>query len=661
MSVEETLTALRQRLAKYNHEYYVLAKPSVSDAEYDQCFQACLALEKAHPALADPLSPTQRVGAPVTGELRKRQHTIPMLSLDNVFLPDDLVAYFQRCATTLACDPEALAWWLEPKYDGVAISLRYEKGDLVAATSRGDGHQGEDVMHAVKTIRHCPLRLSGEVPELLEVRGEIYMPLADFHALCERQLAQGEAPLANPRNAAAGSLRQLDPKVITKRPLALVCYAVGETSEQWDTQSLLIHALKGWGLPVPHDAAVCQGVAACMTFYQAMLDRRDKLPYEIDGVTYKLNERALHDTLGASSRAPRWAVAHKFPATEVVTTVEAIHFQVGRTGAITPVAQLKPVQVGGVCVQHASLHNISEWQRKDVRRFDQVVVRRAGDVIPELVRVYHRPEHAVKVEIPKQCPGCEGVLQPLASDVGLFCPHAWHCPPQKEAVFSHFVSRDALNIAGLGKQFIAEACAQGVLNEWVDLYHLTASQLMAWPRMGARSSSQAIKAIEGSRHIAFSRFLYALGIRHVGKNTAKQLAKYFPDWAALAQANTEALCAVPEVGEIAAASIQSFCHQYEAPIQRLLAIGFHWCDEAVDRQEGLLSGRVFVVTGTLSAYSRADVSKQLTDRGAKVVSQVTGATTDVVYGEKPGKKLTQAKAKGLACWDEAGLEVLLRD
>ncbi|MDQ6986276.1 MAG: NAD-dependent DNA ligase LigA [Mariprofundaceae bacterium] len=654
--LQSRIAALRVELKEHNYRYYILDAPLIADAEYDKKLRELQGLEAqlGEPVPAD--SPTQAVGAPPSETFVARTHGIPLLSLANAFSADELRDFDRRVRQLLGDTP--FSYIAEPKIDGLAINLRYEQGVLTVAATRGDGRTGEDVTDNIRTIADIPWRLSGDdVPALLEVRGEIYMAKAAFSALNRAQQAVGEKVFANPRNAAAGSLRQLDAKVTASRPLGFFAYGVGAGGQGLaETQFELLQRIHRLGFPV-QKVLVLNDVQALLEHYMHMLEIRANLAYEIDGVVYKVNELALHDELGAVARSPRWAIAHKFPAEEVQTTLLDVDFQVGRTGALTPVARLQPVAVGGVTVSNATLHNMDEIRRKDVRIGDVVVLRRAGDVIPEVVRVIvdSRTEDARRIELPDACPVCASAIVQMEGEVVARCSGGLFCTAQLKEAIKHFASRRAMNIDGLGSKMVEQLVDSGLIRHVDGLYRLSAEQLAALPRMGEKSAANLIAAIAASRQTTLARFIYALGIRDVGETTAGSLARHFGSFEALLVATDEDLQGVADVGPVVAAHVQAFFSQphNREVIQRLRAAGIAWSDEQKIDGERRLSGNIYVLTGTLSTMSRTQARQRLQALGAKVTASVSAKTTAVIAGEKAGSK--RAKAEGL------GVPVLSED
>ncbi len=655
----QEIERLRERIAYHDYRYYVLDDPEIPDAEYDRLMRRLQQLEAWYPQLVTPDSPTQRIGGEPLEGFETVRHVVPMLSLNNAFSEQEVCEFDRRIRETLGED--IVEYVAEPKLDGLAISLLYQDGRLLRAATRGDGHRGEDVTLNVRTIPSVPLRLrGGDYPERLEARGEIYMPKAGFEALNRRQRERGEKTFANPRNAAAGSLRQLDPRVTAERPLAFYAYAVGEVSaELAHTHAGQLAQLKAWGLPVSSLIEICRGWQACLDYYHRMQARRPELAFEIDGVVYKVNSIAQQRKLGFVARAPRWAIAHKFPAEEELTRVLAIDVQVGRTGAVTPVARLEPVFVGGVTVTNATLHNQDEIERKDVRVGDTVVVRRAGDVIPEVVRVVlsRRPADARPFIMPSQCPVCGSAIVRAEGEAVARCSGGLYCPAQRKAAIRHFASRRAMDIEGLGEKLIDQLIDSGLVQTVADLYRLEAADLSKLERMGEKSAAKLVAAIERSKHTTLARFLYALGIREVGEATAANLARHFGDLEPLMAASEEQLQQVEEVGEVVARHIRTFfeqAHNREV-IEQLRAHGVHWDPVEQPAAQGPLAGKIVVLTGSLTSMSRSEAKMRLQALGAKVSSSVSKNTDYVVAGDKPGSKLAKAEQLGVEVVDEARL------
>ncbi len=687
---------LRARIEDANHRYYVLDDPSVPDAQWDRWMRELAELEASHPDLATPDSPTRRVGTRPVSELREVTHGVAMLSLANAFTDADLDAFVQRIVDAVGTDH--IEFSVEPKLDGLAISIVYDNGRLVRAATRGDGRTGEDVTHTVRTLNSVPLRLRGDaVPTRIDVRGEVYMPRKDFEAYNARALERGEKTFANPRNAAAGSLRQLDPRVAAERPLAFYAYAVGELEgePQPARHSAMLARLRELGLPVCPEVEIAIGAAGCRDYYRRIGARRDSLPYEIDGVVYKVDRYDWQERLGWVSRAPRWAIAHKFPALEEMTTVLGIDVQVGRTGAITPVARLAPVAVAGVVVTNATLHNGEQIARLDVRVGDTVIVRRAGDVIPEIVRVVdeRRPAGTEPWQMPDVCPACGTRLEHLKrvkrqTKAGVeyedsairICPGGLHCPAQVRERIVHFASRRALDIEGLGDRYVEDLVEFGYVRTPADLYRLSVDDFIAMKRQAeARDgitpetvrqgkvatlwAENLVKAIERSRATALERLLFGLGIRDVGESTAKLLARWFGTLDALIAADEATLTAIPDIGPVVAAHISAFFGDphNRAVIDALRAAGMHWTEGPPQRDSaGPLAGRTVVLTGTLS-IPRDRARAHLETLGAKVAGSVSKKTSFVVAGADAGSKLDKAGELGVPVLDEAAFIALLAE
>lgn len=656
---------LRAEINQHNYRYYVLDEPSVPDAEYDRLMRELEKLETEYPSLITPDSPTQRVGTTPSIAFQEVTHKIPMLSLENAFTEEEVKAFDKRIHERLENDA-TIEYCCEPKMDGLAISLMYENGVLTQAATRGDGYTGEDVTANIRTIRAIPLHLQGkDYPKELEVRGEVYMAKEDFEALNKYAEQHDEKVFANPRNAAAGSLRQLDPKVTSQRHLKFFCYGVGIFADKHlpKTQFELLSQLHEWGLPVSKLIKVVKGVQACLGYHDYIAKQREKLPFEIDGVVYKVNRYDLQKELGFVSRAPRWAVAHKFPAQEELTQVEAVEFQVGRTGALTPVARLKPVFVGGVTVSNATLHNMDEIERKDVRVGDTVIIRRAGDVIPEVVSVIKdkRPAHTKKIALPKHCPVCgSDVIKPEGESVAR-CTGGLYCSAQRKEAIKHFASRKAMNIDGLGDKLVEQFIDEKLIQNVADLYTLTQEQLENLERMGEKSAQNLLAAIAKSKKTTLQRFIYALGVREVGEATALNLAQHFGDINKIQEADEEALQTVVDIGPVVAANIAAFFHQSHnlEIIKRLIHDGVHWPAIAPAGEQPLI-GQTFVLTGTLESMTRDEATAQLQKLGAKVSGSVSKKTSYVVAGSEAGSKLKNAEELGVKILDEKEFLRLLK-
>ena len=663
----DEIAALRADLDRHNYHYYVLDDPQIPDAEYDRIYRRLQALEEQHPDLITPDSPTQRVGGTPLAGFSAVRHEIPMLSLGNAFADEEIHDFDRRVRERL--DVEQVTYACEPKLDGVALSLLYEHGKLVRAATRGDGETGEDVTHTARTIPSVPLHLRGdEIPTRLEVRGEVYMPKAGFEAYNEKARARGEKTLVNPRNAAAGTLRQLDPSLAARRPLAFFAYSTGLTDERWSahSHSEALAQLLELGFPICALNRVVEEADGCLQFYLDIGEARDRLPFEIDGVVYKVNDYEQQAQLGFVSRAPRWAIAHKFPAQEELTEVEAIDVQVGRTGAITPVARLKPVFVGGVTVTNATLHNEDEIRRKDVRVGDTVVVRRAGDVIPEVVRVVadRRPAHATEFVMPTECPVCGSPVERPEGEAVARCTGGLFCAAQRKEAVRHFASRKAFDVEGLGDKIVDQLVEGGHIEHVADVFALTQETLQGLERMAEKSAANLLEAIDRSRQTTLARLLYALGIREVGETTARQLAKWFGALDAIAAATQEELEQVPDVGPIVAAHVRAFFDNEEnqAVIARLRERGVRWEEGPPQRtDDGPLAGQTIVLTGTLTRMKRSEAKAALEALGAKVSGSVSKNTTLVIAGEKAGSKLAKAQELGVDVGDEDRLAGLLAD
>jgi len=657
---------LRAQIAQHDYRYYVLDAPLVSDAEYDRLMQELRALESADPRLVTADSPTQRVSGTPSSAFGEVVHQLPMLSLDNAFTAEDLAAFDRRIHERLGVSGD-LDYLAEPKLDGLAVAVIYRHGLLERAATRGDGVTGEDVTANVRTIRAVPQRLRGEAPPLIEVRGEVVMPTARFERMNQQARARGEKVFVNPRNAAAGSLRQLDPRITAARPLSAVFYALGvlEGAVSPARQTELLQVLRALGLPVSAEARLVHGVAGCLDYYRKLGERRSSLPYQIDGVVYKLDSRADQERLGYVSRAPRWAIAHKFPADEAFTVVRDIGFQVGRTGALTPVARLEPVFVSGVTVSNVTLHNIDEVRRKDVRVGDTVVVRRAGDVIPEVVSVVldKRPPDTVPVQLPARCPVCGSQVLRVEGEAVARCTGAFTCRAQRQEALRHFASRRALDIEGLGDKLVEQLIERDAVRSPADLYSLTLEQLSQLDRMGEKSAANLLAALERSRHTTLPRLLYGLGIREVGEATALALARHFGTLERLMGADAHVIQQVPDVGPVVAAHVAAFfsSDDHRLVINALRDKGVTWPEIPTPSPGSVpaLVGRIFVITGTLSGMTREQAQEALIARGAKVSGSVSKKTSYVVAGSEAGSKLAKAHELGVPVLDEPQFLALL--
>ncbi|MFB2705069.1 NAD-dependent DNA ligase LigA [Marinobacter shengliensis] len=666
--IQQRVEQLRAALDDHNYYYYVLDDPRIPDAEYDRLFRELQTLEADYPELATDNSPTRRVGSAAETSFEEITHRLPMLSLDNAFSDDELRDFDRRVRDRLATE-DPVEYVCEPKLDGLAVSLHYEQGVLTRAATRGDGYTGEDITANIRTIPSVPLTLRGDdYPDLVEVRGEVYMPKAGFEQLNRRLAEQGEKPFVNPRNAAAGSLRQKKSTVTAKRPLELCAYSMAVTDESLlpETHWESLQRVRGWGFRINPEMRKAKGVEACLEAYQELMAKRDTLPYEIDGIVFKVNRLDLQQQLGFVSRAPRWAIAHKFPAQEELTVIEDVEFQVGRTGAVTPVARLKPVFVGGVTVSNATLHNMDEIRRLDVHIGDTVFIRRAGDVIPQVVKVVpeKRPKGAAEVVLPSQCPVCDSDIVQIEGEAVARCSGGLYCPAQRKEAIRHYASRKAMDIEGLGDRLIEVLVDEGMVNTVADLYRLTKFQLSSLDRMGDKSAGNLVAAIDRARKPVLWRFLYALGIREVGEATAKSLASHFGTLEAISAADDEALQAVPDVGPIVAGHIRSFFDQphNQETLQALKDTGVSWQEEQVVPAEAKpLAGETWVLTGTLSQMTRDQAKEKLEKLGAKVAGSVSKKTACVVAGEAAGSKLTKAEQLGVPVLDEEGLLALLEE
>lgn len=666
-SAAERAAWLRNELERANYAYYVLDQPELPDAEYDRMFVELQQIEAEHPDLITPESPTQRVGGEVASGFEPVVHDAPMLSLNNGFEDEDIVAFDRRVCETL--DVAHVDYACELKFDGLAISLRYVDGQFVQAATRGDGTTGENVTENVRTIRSIPLKLKGKrVPRVLDVRGEVLMFRRDFERLNERQREAGQREFANPRNAAAGSLRQLDTRITAHRPLSFFAYGIGvlDGMEMPATHSELLDWYVDLGLPVNSERRVVQGAEGLLGFFRAIGEKRDNLPYDIDGVVYKVNRRDQQDTLGFVSRAPRFALAHKFPAQEALTKLLAIDVQVGRTGAITPVARLEPVFVGGVTVTNATLHNEDEVRRKDIHIGDTVVVRRAGDVIPEVVSVVldRRPANARAFVMPTHCPVCGSRIERLPDEAIARCTGGLFCPAQRKQALWHFAQRRAMDIDGLGEKVIDQLVEQNLVRTPADLFSLGFSTLAALDRFADKSAQNLLDSLEKAKKTTLARFLYALGIRHVGESTAKDLAKHFGSLDPVMNASVEELLEVNDVGPVVAESIhQFFAEEHNRTvIEQLRAPGrVTWAEgpPAPRAPQGMLAGKTVVLTGTLPTLTREAAKEMLEAAGAKVAGSVSKKTDYVVAGADAGSKLAKAEELGVPVLDEEGMRKLL--
>lgn len=668
----DRIRVLRADIDQHNYRYYVLDDPSIPDAEFDRLLRELTELEQQYPDLISTDSPTQRVGSTPSAGFDEVRHEMPMLSLDNAMTPDEFLAFDQRVRDRLK-DAADIEYVCEPKLDGLAVSLIYENGLLVRAATRGDGQTGEDITANVRTISNVPLRLRGvaavDFPARLEVRGEVYMPKAGFEAYNQRARELGEKVFANPRNAAAGSLRQLDPRITAKRPLEFCAYSVGVVSDEVPlaaTHSAVLQQLREWGIRINADMAMATGAQQALALYEALGARRHQLPYEIDGSVFKVNAFALQQKLGFVARAPRWAIAFKFPAVEQMTRLLGVDFQVGRTGALTPVARLEPVHVAGVTVSNATLHNMDEISRLGVRIGDTVVVRRAGDVIPQVVSVVEeqRPDVTEEIRMPDHCPVCDSLVERVEGEAVARCTGGLVCSAQRKEAIKHFAARRAMDIEGLGDKLIDQLVDADLIDSVDDLYHLTLEQLAGLERMATKSAQNILDALEASKNTTLGRFLYALGIREVGTVTATNLASHFGFMQRVMDATEEQLLEVADVGVVVASHVHNFFAEphNRSVIERLQAAGVHWPEQDPAEQAGqdaALAGKVAVITGTLSGMSRDEAKEALEALGVKVTGSVSAKTDFLVAGEKAGSKLTKAQQLGVEVLDEAAFLALL--
>ena len=660
-SLMDELENLKTQLNYHGHRYYVLDDPEVPDAEYDRLFRRLVEIEEKHPEWVTEDSPSKRVGGAPLEAFDQVQHDLPMLSLENAFSYDDLVAFDKRIKERLKTD-QTIAYACEPKYDGIAISLRYENGILMRGATRGDGSVGENITENIKTIGSIPLRLFGSgYPKILEVRGEIYITKAGFEQLNKNALELGEKPFANPRNAAAGSLRQLDSRITASRPLTLCAYSVGYVSggNLPESHSKILAQLQDWGFFLSEERQVAHGVEQCHAYYETLKSKRASLDYDIDGIVFKVDAINLQEKLGFVARAPRWAIAHKFPAQEEITLLKDVEFQVGRTGAITPVAKLEPVFVGGVTVSNASLHNRDEIERLDIKIGDTVVVRRAGDVIPQVVSVVlsKRPESAKTISFPEVCPVCGSELEMKTDEAVIRCTGGpLFCGAQKKEAIKHFVSRTAMNVDGLGDKLVEQLVDENIIRSAADLYALDFEEIANLERMGKKSAENLAKAIEVSKNTTLPRFLYSLGIREVGQATATNIVQHFRRFDAIRSADENSLLEVNDVGPVVAKFVVEF---FASPdnlsiIEQLISSGIKWQEQSSEDPilNLPLSGKIFVITGTLEKMSRDKAKEQLQNLGAKVTGSVSAKTDCLVAGPGAGSKLTKAQSLGIEILNE---------
>ncbi|BFU60873.1 MULTISPECIES: NAD-dependent DNA ligase LigA [Rodentibacter] len=659
-SIQTQLETLRKTLRQYEYEYHVLDNPSVPDSEYDRLFHQLKALESDYPELITADSPTQRVGAKPLLGFSQIRHEIPMLSLDNAFSDEEFYAFVKRIEDRLTVLPKPLTFCCEPKLDGLAVSLLYVNGILTQAATRGDGTIGEDITANIRTIRNIPLQLlTDNPPARLEVRGEVFMPHTGFERLNERALARGEKTFANPRNAAAGSLRQLDPKITSQRPLVLNAYGIGivEGVDLPSTHYERLQWLKAIGIPVNPEIRLCYGVDEVLDFYRDILSKRSDLGYDIDGTVLKINDIALQNELGFISKAPRWAIAYKFPAQEELTLLNDVEFQVGRTGAITPVAKLEPVFVGGVTVSNATLHNGDEIARLDIAIGDTVIIRRAGDVIPQIIGVLHerRPIDAKPIVFPTNCPVCDSLISRIEGEAVARCTGGLFCEAQRKEALKHFVSRKAMDIDGVGGKLIEQLVDRELIHTPADLFKLDLRTLTRLERMGAKSAENALNSLEKAKHTTLARFIFALGIREVGEATALNLANHFKNLDALQRADFEQLQQVSDVGEVVANRILAFWrepHNVDV-VNDLIEQGVHWDKvEVKEAGDNPFKGKTIVLTGTLSQMGRNEAKALLQTMGAKVSGSVSAKTDFVIAGDSAGSKLAKALELGVTVLTE---------
>lgn len=667
-TIIKKIAELKKKINEHNYRYHILDEPLISDAAYDKLFRDLEDLEKQYPELISNDSPTQRVGNTPLTSFQQVQHAIPMLSLENAFSEKEVFAFNKRIQERLHTEKD-IEYACEPKLDGIAVSLIYHNGQLIRAATRGDGNTGEDITLNIRTILSIPLQLRGsDYPTRLEVRGEVYIPKKAFQQLNNRLKEADEKTFVNPRNAAAGSLRQLNPKITAQRSLAFFTHSVGqiEDGKLAPTHTAILNQFEEWGLPRCPQTQTAKNISACLAYYHKIEKQRPTLPYEIDGVVYKVNAIALQQQLGFVSRAPRWALAHKFPAQEEFTQVLAIEFQVGRTGALTPVARLQPAFVGGATISNATLHNMDEVNRKDVRVGDTVIIRRAGDVIPEVVSVVKekRPINTHHLKLPKHCPICGSDIVKLETESAARCSGALYCPAQRKEAIKHFASRKAMNIEGLGNKLVDQLVDTGLIKDVSDLYHLTPEQLANLEHLGEKSALKLCDAIRASKKTSLTRFLYGLGIRDVGITTAQNLTQHFQELKSIMLADEASLQTIPDIGPIVAAHVKKFFsepHNREV-IKHLLATGITWPKPSIinPHHSSLLTGKSFVLTGSLSELSREQAISLLQELGAKVGSSVSKKTDYVIVGKDPGSKLTRAQELGLKILSENKFLELLK-
>ncbi|PJG85063.1 NAD-dependent DNA ligase LigA [Conservatibacter flavescens] len=666
--IQQQCEQLRETLRYHEYQYHVLDNPIIPDAEYDRMMNQLKQLEQNYPQLITADSPTQRVGAKPLASFAQVRHEIPMLSLDNAFSDEDFLAFVKRIQDRINVDTTDLTFCCEPKLDGLAVSILYVDGKLVQAATRGDGTTGEDITLNIRTIRNIPLQLLTEhPPHRLEVRGEIFMPHMGFEQLNEKALAKGEKTFANPRNAAAGSLRQLDPRITRQRMLVLNAYGIGivEGVSLPDTHYARLQWLKSIGIPVNSEIQLCQGVDQVLSFYRVIGEKRTQLGYDIDGTVLKINDIALQERLGFISKAPRWAIAYKFPAQEELTVLKDVEFQVGRTGAITPVAKLEPVFVAGVTVSNATLHNGDEIARLNIAIGDTVVIRRAGDVIPQIVGVIHerRPTDAKPIVFPQYCPVCSSIIKRIDGEAVARCTGGLICAAQRKEALKHFVSRRAMDIDGVGAKLIEQLVERELIHTPADLFKLDLTTLMRLERMGQKSAENALSSLEKAKQTTLARFIFALGIREVGESTALNLANYFKNLTALRQADIDTLKEVSDVGDVVANHIYLFWQEPHnvAVVDDLIAQGVHWADvETKEIDDNPLKGKTVVLTGTLSQMGRSEAKEILLQLGCKVTGSVSAKTDFLIAGDNAGSKLTKANELGIRVLSEEAFLQLVR-
>ena len=666
-TIQEKINFLKQQLDQHNHNYYVLDNPTITDHEYDLLFKQLQQLEAEHPELATSDSPTKRVGGKPVDKFANITHSVPMLSLDNIFSYEEFAKFEDRVKTRVNNKVEYVC---EPKIDGLAVNLVYHDGVLFSAATRGDGYVGEDITENIKTIKSLPLNLNNLInakniiiPKVLEVRGEVYMSHKAFDKLNQTMLERGEKVFVSPRNAAAGSLRQLDSRITSQRGIDIFCYGL-ETNEPANSHYENLELLRELGFRVNNLISLVDNLASAQEYYDNLLAQRSKLEYDIDGVVYKINSKAMQEELGFVARAPRWALAYKFPAEEVTTIIHAVDFNVGRTGAVTPIARLEPVFVGGATVSNATLHNIEEIERKDIRIGDKVIIRRAGDVIPEVVAVIaseRENNQTTKIELPKSCPVCGSQVIKTEDYAVARCTAGLFCSAQRIEAIIHFASRKAMYIDGLGNKLIEQLVDLDMIHSPADLYDLTLEQLTNLDRMATKSAQNILAALEDSKKTTLAKFIYSLGIKEVGEQTAKQLAKAFGSLDKLQATSYEKLLDVPDIGEVAATSIKSFFREQHNLdiIKKLIKHGIKWDEVAITAKDSKFSGKTFVLTGTLEKMSREEAKEKLENLGAKVSGSVSKNTFAVVAGSNAGSKLDKAQELKVPVWDEDKLlEVL---